>query len=127
MAAVHTLANKKSDNRKHNTERGFSAVPNSSSPTRWICKHNVESSDIEAYSFTTGSLQIIASTRKAKNIDARQNAEYIIQAVNNYDKNLALISELICALDMCLANERLTWEAEQEAEIVVARAKRISR
>jgi len=36
-----------------------------------------------------------------------------------------LIAELVSALELCLASEGLSWEAEQEAELAVSRAKKI--
>ena len=72
---------------------------------------------------TTNSIEIIAETKQADGIDARANAEFIVRAVNSYEKTRPLIAALVGALELCLASKGLTWEAEQEAEaeLVLAR------
>ncbi len=126
MSSTHS-ASKTKPIRNDNFDAAFGALNNisGSTPERWICNHHANGSDIEAYVVADNCLEVIAQTRQTQNIDAKANASLIVRAVNDYEKHQSLIAELISALELCLASDTLSWEAEQEAEIVVARAKQI--
>ncbi len=98
------------------------SVRDTATPTPWSCNHHKDGSDIEAYCEATGDWEIVAQTRAAPYVNAKANASYIAHAVNDYERMIATIYELVGALELCLESEDLSWEAEQEAEIVCARA-----
>src|SRR5262249_7609178 len=94
-------------------------------PTRWACHHHAGGSDIEAYVPVKDGLDIIGQMKQTNGVNARANAELVVQAVNERGRYYPMINELIAALELCLENDSLTWEAEQEADIVLRRAKKI--
>lgn len=88
----------------------------------WTCVHHPDRSEIQAYVEGSGDWQTIAEIRTAGFVDAEPTAEYIKRAVNDYEKNKVLIAELVDALRLCLDCSGLTWEAEHDGEIAIARA-----
>lgn len=89
----------------------------------WSCRDGEGGIEIEAYNEETGDWVVIAKTVPAPGIDPKPNADFLLRAVNNYDRDRQVIAELISALEMCIGCDKLSWEAEQEASIVLARAK----
>jgi hypothetical protein len=49
--------------------------------------------------------------------------ELIAHAINDFDLDKQLIRDLTATIESCLQCDGLTWEAEQETGIAVARAK----
>lgn len=89
----------------------------------WSCVHRPDGSKIEAYVEITGDWETIAHVPEAKGINAEATAGFIVKAVNDYDRHRQIIAELITALELCMECEDLTWEAEQEAELVLRRVR----
>jgi hypothetical protein len=58
---------------------------------------------------------------------AEETANFIAHVVNDYDRLMDLLDEMIGALETCLACEGLDWSAEYEADIVLRRAKLIKK
>jgi hypothetical protein len=50
-------------------------------------------------------------------------ADFIIRAVSDHPPHRAIIRQLMDALEICHKSEKLTWEAEHDAEIALAHAK----
>src|ERR1700677_3043161 len=73
----------------------------SHTPPRWTCRHHMDGSDITGFVMTTGGLETIAQAKQADGINARANAELIVRAVNNHDRYLPVINDLITALELC--------------------------
>jgi len=90
----------------------------------WSCNHYPAYSEIEAYVPITGEWEIIADVHDTKGVDAEVVAGLIARAVNRYEKNHAMIRQMAGALELCLGcAECLSWEAEQEAQAVLRRAR----
>lgn len=98
-------------------------VATNHTPVRWTCYHHIDGSDVTAYVMASGGLETIAQTRQANGIDARANAELIVRAVNNHDRYWPIINDLVSALELCLQCQGITWEAEQEASVVLRKIK----
>ncbi len=113
-----TRTNKKTKRVAHN-------APVQSTSPRWICHHHASGSDIEAYVEKNNRLEVIAETHQTEFVDAHANAELIVSAVNDYEKHQKLIADLTNALELCLNSKGLSWEAEQETGVVLARAHRV--
>ena len=94
-------------------------------PLRWTCRHRVDGSEILAYVMAQDGLAAIAETKAFVGVNARANAELIVRSVNGFEQCRPLLAELSSTLELCLESGSLNWEAEQEAEIVLAKAKRI--
>ena len=78
---------------------------------------------VEAYVEAAGDWEMVAEIRQTAFIDAEITARFIAKAVNERERNRELVGDLAAALELCLKVPGLTWEAEHEAEIVLARAK----
>jgi hypothetical protein len=92
----------------------------------WSCQHHPDHSLIEAYVMGKGDWETIAEVRASAYVNAEQLANFIIKAVNNYDRHQKLIAELASALELCLECEGITWEVEQEAGVILRRIKQDS-
>jgi hypothetical protein len=90
----------------------------------WSCVHHGDRSEIEAYVMAKGDWTVIAEVRDTPHIKAEEMANYIAKAANDFDQNRQLIEELMGALELCLECDGITWEAEQEAEVALKRAKK---
>jgi hypothetical protein len=99
--------------------------PANRTPGRWSCRHHFEGSEIAAYVAATGNIEVLARTEQSGGIDARANAEFIVQAINNQDKYWLLVTELTGALERCLKSGKPDWAAQQEAAIALKRARRV--
>jgi len=99
-------------------------VPHTIAP--WSCRHDSAKSEIEAYVEASGRREIIATLEQAGAFDAEQVAEFIIRAVNDFEKTHRLLEQMTQALENCLACD-LTWEAENEADILVRRGRKLTR
>jgi hypothetical protein len=91
----------------------------------WSCRRQPDGAVvvIEAYVEAAGDWQPIAVVKQTAFIDAERTAAFIAKAVNDYGSNRTLIAEMAAALTLCLKCSGLTWEAEHEAEILIARAR----
>ena len=74
--------------------------PMAENPKHWNCRHGSESSDIESYVMESGSIEVIARTRRVLGIEARATAEFIVHAANAHEKNRKLIADLLDALEL---------------------------
>jgi hypothetical protein len=90
----------------------------------WSCRHDRAKSEIEAYVEASGQREIIATLEQAGAFDAEQVAEFIIRAVNDFEKTHSLLEQMTQALENCLACD-LTWEVENEADILVRRGRKL--
>lgn len=90
----------------------------------WSCNHFQGYSEIEAYNIASGTRQVIAEVTQSKDIDAEVTADFITQAVSDHAEMQKLIRHMASALEMCLACEGISWEAEHDADILVRRAER---
>lgn len=92
----------------------------------WSALRRAGKAGIEGYVDAVGKWETIAEIAPSVHIDQRVAADFITRAIADYPVQRALIRELIASLELCLASEGLTWEAEHDAEIVVARARKIA-
>jgi len=91
--------------------------------TPWCCHHHDGVSEIEAYVAHNGKRHVIAETFGAPGVNAEATAELIITAINEREKMKELMGEMLIALETCLDNGGLSWEAEQEVDAVIMRTK----
>ena len=89
----------------------------------WSCRRAADHMAIEAYVEAAGDWQKVAQVRQTAFIDAEATANFIVRAVNDYEKNRFSIDELMSALELCLECEGISWEAEHDAEIALARSR----
>ena len=89
----------------------------------WSCRPIVGGTEIEAYVEAAGDWQTVAEIKQNAFIDTEQTAHFIAKAVNDYERNRQLIIDMVAALELCMKCPGLTWEAEHEAQILIARAK----
>jgi hypothetical protein len=89
----------------------------------WSCRHFPDHSEIEAYVAAAGDWQTIADVRQTAGSSAEEMANFIAHVVNNHDKLIDLLDDMISALEACLACKGLEWSAEYDADIILRRAK----
>ncbi|HEU0118287.1 MAG TPA: hypothetical protein VFR09_06605 [Alphaproteobacteria bacterium] len=89
----------------------------------WTCVHQPNKSLIEAYIQRAGNWATIAEVPASPHCNPREVAEFIIRAVNVYERNRGLMSEMAAALDICLETEKLSWAAEHDADVALRRAR----
>jgi hypothetical protein len=93
---------------------------------QWSCNHYPDYSEIEAYIPITGDWEIVADIHDTKGVDAEILAGLITRAVNSFEKNHDMITQMMAALELCLeCDDCLTWEAEHEAQAILNRAKQM--
>jgi hypothetical protein len=92
----------------------------------WACVHHTDHSEIEAYVMAKGDWETVAEVKQTAYLDAVETATFIAKVVNEYEQNQKLVADLVSALELCLKCDGLTWEAEQEAEIVITRSRKLS-
>ena len=86
----------------------------------WSCNHHPTFSEIEAYIPITGNFEIIADIHDTRGVDAEIVAGLITRAVNSYEKNHDVITQMTGALELCLqCCEGLSWEAEHDADAIL--------
>src|SRR5271165_1301202 len=68
----------------------------------WSCNHHSAYSEIVAYIPIIGDFAIIGDIPDAKGVDAEVVAGFITRAVNGYEKNRDMISQMAAALELCL-------------------------
>jgi len=99
-------------------ESGYTLMP-------WSCNHYPTYSEIEAYIPITGDWEIVADIHDTKGVDAEILAGLIARAVNSFEKNHDMITQMTVALELCLeCGDGLTWEAEHEAQALLNRVRR---
>ena len=89
----------------------------------WSCDHFGDRSEIRAYVMAAGNFEIIARIDQTKSIDAGTTANFIIRAVNDYEKMQNFIGELVGMIDLCIASGNLDRKIEREAELTIAYAR----
>ncbi|HEX4078302.1 MAG TPA: hypothetical protein VHX61_05435 [Rhizomicrobium sp.] len=92
-------------------------------PWRYRVLDDSQTAVIEAYVEAAGTREEIARILQSRWIDAERTARFITDAVNAQHEHHAMVMELCSALELCLASDGLTWEAEFEAEAAVKHAK----
>jgi hypothetical protein len=88
----------------------------------WSCIHQDSKSQIEAYVMATGNREILAEVFPSPGHTAESIAEFIVHAVNEFEKREQLIDSMQAALEICLECKGLVWKAEHDVEIVLCRA-----
>lgn len=88
----------------------------------WSCEHEDGKSRVEAYNAATGQRETVLETYATSGHSAEAIAEFITQAVNNFDKREQLINEMQAALEICLECDGLNWAAEHDADVALRRA-----
>jgi hypothetical protein len=96
----------------------FTAAP-------WNARHGNDHSEIEAYIESVGDWATLAKISDATGIDAEATTNYIVRAVNAYEGNRQLISELAAALKLCLESGNLGWKTEHAAELAMRKAEEL--
>lgn len=89
--------------------------------TPWASHPDKEGTAIDAYIEGVGEWTTIARAVPAEGVDPKEVAEKIIRAVNSYDKQQAMLAEMVMTLKLCLECDGITWEAEHDAEILINR------
>jgi hypothetical protein len=87
----------------------------------WSCVHQEGKSQIQAYVMATGQHEVLAEIASVPGYTAEAMAEFIVNAVNNFDKRERLIEEMKSALETCLESGGLNWAAEHDADVVLRR------
>jgi hypothetical protein len=89
----------------------------------WACKHYPDYSEIEAY-IPGRDWETIAEVIANPGVNAELIAGFITRTVNNHEKNRDLFMQTAYALELCLScDAKLSWEAEQEAQVLLVRIK----
>lgn len=89
--------------------------------TPWASQHDVEGTNIDAYIDGIGEWATVARVVPAEGINPQEIAEQIVRAVNSYEKQQAMLAEMVMTLKLFLECEGITWEAEHDAEILINR------
>jgi len=89
----------------------------------WSCRQYPDRLAIEAYVMGSGEWETIVEVKPSAYVNTEEVGNFIVKAVNDYERHQKLIGELISALELCLECEGITWEAEQEASAILHRAK----
>jgi hypothetical protein len=89
----------------------------------WEVSYQSDHSDITAHVEFSGKLEVIART---EGVNHKAIAEFIVAIINAHNRRPNLLEEAIRALELCVLGDKLTWEAEQAADIVIARAKKFT-
>ena len=92
-------------------------------PMPLLCVHRLDYSEIVAQVGTKGNQAIIGTVLNSKFVNAKSVSEFLVRAANRFERNEGYIQQAISALELCLATNRLTWEAENEADLAVRRVK----
>src|SRR5271168_2649686 len=78
----------------------------------WSCRHYTDHSEIEAYVSAAGDWQTIVDVRLTAGSTAEEMANFIAHVVNDYDRLMDLMDDMISALEACMASKGLDWSAE---------------
>ena len=89
-------------------------------PWSYVCRDG--RFEIEATSMASGKTEIVAEIKPTAGFSPEGLAEFIVGTVNALERREHIINVMIAALEICLA-DNLSWEAENEADIALRRAK----
>lgn len=89
----------------------------------WQCRHNKESSEIQAYVEASGQWEIVAIVNPTSGASPETMASYLCNLNNESQERQRLLLHAMEALQTCLDESKLTYSAEQAAERVVTRIK----
>jgi hypothetical protein len=94
-------------------------------PAPWSCHHEAAKSRIDAYLEATGEWETIIEIHAQKGIDAKATAEFIVQVTNDNDRTREALSAALSAITelVSCAGERITFDAEREADIAERKIK----
>lgn len=90
-------------------------------PLPWQCDHHAEWSEIVAADGTC----LIAALPHMGAYNGKFTAEMVVTAMNERYHLSQLVREMAIVLEMCLDSEKLSWEAEHDGQIVLAKARSI--
>lgn len=91
----------------------------------WRCKHYHDHSEIEAYVLAAGAWQSVADVRQNASVNAEEMSNFIAAIVNDHEKLMSILDDMITALETCLESKGLDWSAENEVDIVLRRARQM--
>ena len=63
-----------------------------------------------------GDWQTIADVRQTAGVNAEEMANFIANTVNDHDKLMNILDDMITALETCLDSKALDWSALREME-----------
>lgn len=102
----------------------IAAKKSAAATTPWACRRQKDGAAIDAYIEGLGEWATVATTVPVATLDPQAVAEQIIRAVNAYENDQELLNEMAAALELCLACDGISWEAEHDAEITLNRYRR---
>jgi hypothetical protein len=91
-------------------------------PLPWRAKHHEDWSEIVAADGTP----LIAALPHLGGYCGKQAADMIVQAVNQQQATTQLLREMADVLQTCLQEDKISWGAEQDADVLLQRAQRLS-
>lgn len=110
----------KSTNASFQTQ--LSPVEQSAKPvSSWACQSTQDGVAIDAYIDAMGEWATVARVKSVDGVDAQAIAEQIVQSANGYEKQQALMAEMVMTMKMFLECKGISWEAEHDAEILIHR------
>lgn len=87
--------------------------------TPWFVHVNAEQCEIVATN--TGEVLVLGTVNANDAQRTEELANHLVDAVNAEQRYIGLIKEMAYALELCLENDTLSWEAEQEARVLYNR------
>lgn len=87
----------------------------------WAIHNQKDGSNIDAYIDAIGEWATIARTMPVEGVNPQEVAEQIIHAVNNYEKQEAMLGEMVMTMKLFLECDGISWEAEHDADILLRR------
>lgn len=97
--------------------------PSQSPAMRLTALRSTEDGTIEAYDDAAQMWQPVMRCMASAQLDKKATADFILHVLKQHEQSATLIPQLIAALELCLESTSLSWAAEHDAEIVLARAK----
>ena len=91
----------------------------------WSALRLAGGATIEAYFEQGQAWQPIAECLAAPRADRKATAKFILRAIEHHQSTRLLVPEAVAALELCLECQGLSWAAEHDAEIVLARARKL--
>ena len=91
-------------------------------PLPWRAMHHEDWSEIVAADGTP----LIAALPHMGGYCGKQAADMIVRAVNQQQTTTQLLREMAGVLETCLQDDKISWAAELDADVLLQRAQRIS-
>lgn len=89
----------------------------------WRALYSRGKAELQTYNKRSEIWETVLTTNKVKYTNPHVVAALVLRAVNSYDEHRALIEDLVTTLELCLACDGLSWEAEHDATILCARVR----